>query len=362
MNDTGNVSRFRRSAQVFSLDQSSLGKLPFAPLPFTLDPNPPKLFNLFPRLLPACMSPIALASSSSTLVIGSLERGQEYQTLLASLEQESQTVDRYLVDRIVDGGASSFLFPVPASPADSALAFGLSPATALPPATYSAAYVVLPASHLAPLHPTFLSQLTSSLKPSSPVHFHLPSDFLPAALSSSLLLAGLQSSELSSPTVLTFTSPTPSTSTEGVRLLRRPKSKATKSAIWALSADSPAGASGTITPSSLLTENDLKRPVCILPGEAERATKRKVRPLLSFALSPRHLLTLLLDSVDEQRACKGCTCGLAELEAEEATTAPVVAFDLSSDVPDNLSFGISAPVAFVPHALSPPDRTTTDEG
>jgi hypothetical protein len=51
-------------------------------------------------------------------------------------------------------------------------------------------------------------------------------------------------------------------------------------------------------------------------------------------------------AVLSQRACKGCTCGLIELEAEEAAaTAPVVlSFDFNDDVPDELlakgAFGV----------------------
>jgi hypothetical protein len=53
------------------------------------------------------------ASTGATLVIGSLERGAEYQALIGRLEADQAAagstaarLDRYLVDRIVDGGAS----------------------------------------------------------------------------------------------------------------------------------------------------------------------------------------------------------------------------------------------------------------
>lgn len=59
------------------------------------------------------MSSSSTASPGATLVIGSLERGTEYQALIARLEADQATagssaarLDRYLVDRIVDGGAS----------------------------------------------------------------------------------------------------------------------------------------------------------------------------------------------------------------------------------------------------------------
>lgn len=247
------------------------------------------------------MSPIAVPTGA-TLVIGSLDRGAEYQALIAQLEldQAAARLDRFLVDRIVDGGASlppPWLLRLRLLPRSHSREHELTSrpapiATTLPPKEYAAAHVVLPEAQLSPLHPTLLSQLAASLAPSSPVHFHLPSAALPANLSSSLLLAGLQpaaapASPAANPSVLSFTSPAAAAAavpTDGVRLLRRPKSKAAKSAIWALQADSPgtSGGSGTITPSSLLTEGDLKRPVCVLPGEGERATKRKVRPSPPF--------------------------------------------------------------------------------
>lgn len=52
-------------------------------------------------------------SPGATLVIGSLERGAEYQALIGRLEADQAAagssaarLDRYLVDRIVDGGTT----------------------------------------------------------------------------------------------------------------------------------------------------------------------------------------------------------------------------------------------------------------
>lgn len=82
-----------------------------------------------------------------------------------------------------------------------------------------------------------------------------------------------------------------------------PEQKAAKkAAIWALS---PSARS--IDTDALLTASDRVRPVptCAPPSE-DGSVKRK-------------------------RACKGCTCGLAELEAEEAANAPVVVLDTTAD-------------------------------
>lgn len=60
------------------------------------------------------MSPIALTSapsssgSAAVLVIGSLELGTAYQARIAQAESEGvERVDKYLIDRIVDGGECS---------------------------------------------------------------------------------------------------------------------------------------------------------------------------------------------------------------------------------------------------------------
>lgn len=50
------------------------------------------------------MSPIALTAPVTTLVVGSLDRGDEYQAKIGACEASGETVEKYLVDRIVDGG------------------------------------------------------------------------------------------------------------------------------------------------------------------------------------------------------------------------------------------------------------------
>ncbi|CED84453.1 Protein DRE2, required for cell viability [Phaffia rhodozyma] len=283
--------------------------------------------------LPVGLSSSSTLTSSSSitspvgpqLVIGSLSLGEEYQRTIAELERTSKgsnEVQKFLVDRIVDGAAI------------------------LPSTHFVEIHLVLPSEFLNPqLPPTLHSQIISALVPTTGrLYIRLPTTGPTehTTLIESLVSSGLTSvpsSSSSSDSHLVFAKSSGETLSSaaaaqgGARLLKRPKNRAQKSAIWALSSgtSSPTG-SGTITPSSLLTEDDLKRPVCELPT-GDKGVKRK-------------------------RACKGCTCGLAELEEEEeeeekkktvAALAPVLNFDLTDDVPDALlakaSFGISKPVA-----------------
>lgn len=69
--------------------------------------------------------------------------------------------------------------------------------------------------------------------------------------------------------------------------LKRRSDKASKAALWAL--DSAPMADGGV---SLLTPEDRARPECVFPASDGKKVKRR-------------------------RACKDCTCGLAELEQEE---------------------------------------------
>jgi hypothetical protein len=50
---------------------------------------------------------IPTSSSGPVLVLGSLDVGAAYQAKIAELESAGYEVQKYLVDRIVDGGKSS---------------------------------------------------------------------------------------------------------------------------------------------------------------------------------------------------------------------------------------------------------------
>jgi len=91
--------------------------------------------------------------------------------------------------------------------------------------------------------------------------------------------------------------------------LRKKADPAKKKALWALMAPADLNNSHVddkIDPESLLTEADKTRPVPTCEPVDSRAPRRK-------------------------RACKGCTCGLAELEEEERKTGKVVLLDGSQN-------------------------------
>lgn len=127
--------------------------------------------------------------------------------------------------------------------------------------------------------------------------------------------------EQSSANVLAYTSPaaaapaaSSSTAVPLARALPLRRNKAAKAAIWAL--DSPMMEDGG---RSLLTPEDRARPECIYPSDDGKPVKRR-------------------------RACKDCTCGLAELEKEEEERAASAvkeaqkAFFLEGDddIPDHI--------------------------
>jgi len=90
--------------------------------------------------------------------------------------------------------------------------------------------------------------------------------------------------------------------------LRKKADPAKKRALWALTAvaDVNSHVDDKIDPESLLTEADKTRPVPTCEPVDSRAPRRK-------------------------RACKGCTCGLAELEEEERKNGKVVLLDGSQN-------------------------------
>ncbi|KAI0774176.1 DUF689-domain-containing protein [Fomes fomentarius] len=243
---------------------------------------------------------VAIPSKGPTLAIGSPATAQDgkYQSLIKSLE-ESREVERHMVDRLLDG------------------------ATTLPPSKFSAVHVTLSPSeydNLAPRIPELLKQLLVGLEPLGTLHILNLDSALPT-LPSDLTLAGL--TVLSATKEGTLTAQKPAHST-GVSVtlktapapaaalpLRRkvdPERKASKKALWTLNAPS----TPSIDAESLLTAADRERPAACEPA-VRGAPRRK-------------------------KACKNCTCGLAELEAEEKAQSKVV---LLNGAPDGKAFEVS---------------------
>ena len=252
------------------------------------------------------------AGSEMVVVLGSMSRAQEYQRLVTDLKGSGVSVKADMIDRVLDGGESA-RHPSKRSFAD------LGTATTLPPPPLII-HSVLPL----PLDATLLNVIP----PATKLHVHLPTDHsvadtkvLHSTLSSANFIPYLPTPSTS---IVIYTSPSlaepspsvpvpSSSSAVPLRTLKRGSSdRAKKSAIWAL--DSP------LLPDfgrSLLTPEDKARPECIIPDATGKAVKRR-------------------------RACKDCTCGLAELEAqEEAQSAAAVreaqrAFFLEGedDIPD----------------------------
>ncbi|KAI9448129.1 cytokine-induced anti-apoptosis inhibitor 1, Fe-S biogenesis-domain-containing protein [Lactarius indigo] len=226
------------------------------------------------------------------LVIGSLSTAQDgkYQHVVSELEVTRQ-VERQMLDRLLDR------------------------ATALEPEAYSSIHIALsPADHqlLQPRLSGLLSQLFEGLSPSGTLHVLHWTSLDHTDLSSDLTLAGFHiltptqadsrviAQKPSLPTGTSFSLKTRAVASTSVAIPRR--SVAAKKAIWDLTA--PRG--NTIDAESLLTDADKKRPAACEPVKGGGRRKK---------------------------ACKGCTCGLAEEEEAElrSSLAKVVLLDGSED-------------------------------
>jgi len=249
---------------------------------------------------PESVNSAPIQSKGPALVIGSLATAQDgkYQSLIGSLEGNRQ-VDRQVLDRLMDGAAT------------------------LTPSVYSSVHVTLSISEYQTLLPNIsalLSQLFSGLTPLGTLHLLSLSSVL-QNLPSELTLAGFSllsarptddfiiaqkpadvpDAHLSLKDIPTLPS---GTNAAAVALPRRrtdPDRKSFKKALWSLSPSTP-----PIDSESLLTPEDRERPVPTCEPFNAGASRRK-------------------------KACKNCSCGLAELEAEELKQSSIVVLDGSEN-------------------------------
>jgi hypothetical protein len=187
-------------------------------------------------------------------------------------------------------------------------------ATVLEPSSYSSIHVTLSETDYEGLKPklgSFLSQILSGLSPLGTLHILSLASTFHTLLPNELTSVGfvILSSTTESGTIIAQ-KPAPSVLPNGSVPLRKINRKKTdsekkKAVLWAITSSSPS--TPLIDAESLLTEEDKQRPV---------PTCEPINP----NAPPRR-----------KKACKGCTCGLAELEEDEKQNAKVVLVDGSQD-------------------------------
>lgn len=207
----------------------------------------------------------------------------QYQSVLESLDHRD--LERQLLDRITDGAVS------------------------LTPNRYSSIYVVLSSTDFRNLSATssLFSPILAALTPSGTLHV-VDAENASRNLVSDLTLAGFTAVSL---TGTTMTARKPSFApgmSISLKKANTPKTVSSsssdtlsKKALWTFTSPS----TPTIDPESLLTAEDKVRPMACAPVNGS-APRRK-------------------------RACKNCSCGLAELEEEERRNGKIVILDGAED-------------------------------
>ncbi|KAG1791415.1 cytokine-induced anti-apoptosis inhibitor 1, Fe-S biogenesis-domain-containing protein [Suillus plorans] len=253
-------------------------------------PSPSQITSEVKKSLMNASSPQEIVKGP-VLAIGSLDTAQDgkYQSLLLRLDaQEGRTTERQMLDRLIDGAIS------------------------LAPSNYASIHVLLSPSEyisLSPSLPSLLQQTLAGLTPLGTLHLlNLTAGFL--SLPHELTLAGFMVIEsvrddpdarIVAQKPLPIATPLPSALP--IRRKTDPAKQSSKKALWALSSPS----TPTIDAETLLTAADRERPVPTCDPVTVGAPRRK-------------------------KACKNCSCGLAELEAEEAKSGKVVLLDSDNAV------------------------------
>ena len=179
-------------------------------------------------------------------------------------------------------------------------------AVTLPSSTLASIHVALSAQEYEGLSSklsSLLSQLLTALEPSGTLHVHDVTASI-SDISSQLTLSGFEvlTTASSDGDIMAqkpaHSSTAPTVAAVPLRRKADPARKASKKALWTLNTPS----TPSIDAESLLTDADRQRPVPVCEPVNKNAPRRK-------------------------KACKNCTCGLAELEAEELAQSKIVLLD-----------------------------------
>jgi len=170
----------------------------------------------------------------------------------------------------------------------------LDEATILPANSFTSAHIALSPSEYDSQFPSLLKQVLAALAPHGTLQILNPPQ---RSLQTELTDAGFKILSTAGPLV----AEKPASASVPLRLRRPidPERKASKKALWTLTAP----ATPSIDAESLLTDADRARPVPTCDPFVQDAGPRR------------------------KKACKGCSCGLAEIEAEEERNAKVVLVD-----------------------------------